>query len=440
MNGDYATCMQDGGRAAVEGRWQEAESLLREAARLEPKSADAHRSLAAVLHMSNQLDAAIDMWRTAIELEPSSSTSHFNLGLIYLGQQNFEKAKHSFSEALRLKPGLADAAFNLGRIAYHEDDRSKARTYFENAVRAQPSHGKAHASLIQMLTELGLEKEAISAGNQAIQALRGTWTDPPKGYVEILMHVANAYRRIEDLGSAAMWYREAVALDPDNYIAKHLLAAAEGVLTEEHTKEYTTRSFDIFAGSFEDHLLNVLGYQSPDILTEHLHNLKPDTHAFPSVLDLGCGTGLMGVSLAKHFEVKNIVGIDLSQNMLEQAESKSLYHQLIKGDIEPVMEGFEANFDLIVAADVFIYIGKVSGIFKQAFQRLNPQGVFAFTVEDSQSGDVALAPTGRYQHSRSYVRNLARDYGFKVVHEAEGMLRKDARNDIRGRYFYLQQE
>lgn len=440
MNQEFKEYMEKGGRAAVEGRLDEAVVAFRQARRIDGTSADACRNLAAVLHMSNQLDEASQMWRAVLEMEPGSGTSHYNLGLILMAKQNFDAAKENFAEALRVKPNMVDAAFNLGRITYQQGDRAAAQEFFEKTIAIQPDHGKAHAILIQVLTEQGFETEAIDAGLRGVRALQGGSVSKPQGYVELLMQIANAYRRLGQLENAAAWYRKAVDADSSNSIAKHLLASVEGNLTEEYAKDYTIKSFDTFARSFDEHLLKILNYQSPDTLASGLADIRPNADAFPTALDLGCGTGLMAASLKLHFNISRFVGVDLSGNMLDVAKDKNLYWKLIQGDLVSVMSSSTEAFHLIVSADVFIYVGDVSAVFVQVARLLKPSGVFAFSIEVSTENDVELAPTGRYRHGKSYVRRLAVENGMTLVRETEGLIRKDARDDIVGCYFYLEKK
>lgn len=68
-----------------------------------------------------------------------------------------------------------------------------------------------------------------------------------------------------------------------------------------------------------------------------------DDDAKINILDVGCGTGLCAESL-KAF-THSIVGIDLSENMLEKAEQRGVYNELIKGDIVDVISNLDGHFD-----------------------------------------------------------------------------------------------
>ena len=47
------------------------------------------------------------------------------------------------------------------------------------------------------------------------------------------------------------------------------------------------------------------------------------------LLDLGCGTGLLGQTLKKKFGFVSLVGLDVSEDMLEKAKEKGVYNKLI---------------------------------------------------------------------------------------------------------------
>ena len=74
------------------------------------------------------------------------------------------------------------------------------------------------------------------------------------------------------------------------------------------------------------------------------------------MLDLGCGTGLSGEAFRPL--VDWMEGVDLSPGMIEQARRKNLYDRLDAGDLTESLDAHlraDARFNLIVAADVFVY-------------------------------------------------------------------------------------
>lgn len=78
------------------------------------------------------------------------------------------------------------------------------------------------------------------------------------------------------------------------------------------------------------------------------------------VLDLGCGTGLVGKVLKERFGFANLVGLDVSEDMLEIAKKRDIYNKFIYAYVsnERVNDIKSAEFDAVVSAGVFT-IGQV---------------------------------------------------------------------------------
>jgi ubiquinone/menaquinone biosynthesis C-methylase UbiE len=63
-------------------------------------------------------------------------------------------------------------------------------------------------------------------------------------------------------------------------------------------------------------------------LTDTFTSVHGDSNKGLKILDLGCGTGIIGSLLAKH-GYTNIEGLDLSEKMMEKAEEKKVYNKFI---------------------------------------------------------------------------------------------------------------
>ena len=95
--------------------------------------------------------------------------------------------------------------------------------------------------------------------------------------------------------------------------------------------------------------------------------------------------------------------------------------------------------DLVLAADVFIYVGELEAVFEALSQRVHPQGWLAFTIEEADPGfQVQLHSTLRYSHALEYIENLARRHGWKLVKLHRAPLRLHKAQSLMGAYVYLQ--
>src|SRR5207249_7947420 len=149
------------------------------------------------------------------------------------------------------------------------------------------------------------------------------------------------------------------------------------------------------------------------------------------------GTGLCGPLIAPQAEI--IDGVDVSSAMLEEARKLGVYRELTHADLGEFLAATALRLDLIVAADVFIYVGDLASVFRSARRTLEPGGCLAFTIELTKAGqDIQLLPSLRYAHSEAYIRRLADEAGFTGARVVEAPLRHDQTTPVMGLYIYLE--
>ncbi|RWM21919.1 methyltransferase domain-containing protein [Mesorhizobium sp.] len=186
--------------------------------------------------------------------------------------------------------------------------------------------------------------------------------------------------------------------------------------------------FDHYADRFEEALVDKLGYRMPDFLDRAIRAARPGR--FRLALDLGCGTGLMGERLRPI--VERLEGCDISAGMLRKARAEGIYDRLSKADLQHFSHT-DAKADLVVAADVFIYVGALERIVGAVAESLIDAGVFAFSVETTAGGDdFALQPSRRYAHSEAYVRHVLAASGFAILSLDRAVIRQDRSKPVDG--------
>lgn len=223
----------------------------------------------------------------------------------------------------------------------------------------------------------------------------------------------------------AAWAR-CVAIDPADPLGagpKRDLLRPEP-LAESLPPAFVELLFDQYAPRFEQSLVRTLGYRGPQLIMDALRaaGFTRAGHA----LDLGCGTGLMGEYLRPVCD--RLDGNDLSARMLAEARRKGVYDRLEKADIARLDIGAE-RYDLIVAADVFTYVGALEDIIAWCAGSLADAGWLAFTLERGEDG-VTLRDSRRFAHAPDYVRDLLAAAGFAGVSVREGVMRRDRNSDI----------
>jgi predicted TPR repeat methyltransferase len=181
------------------------------------------------------------------------------------------------------------------------------------------------------------------------------------------------------------------------------------------TETYVRRLFDQHAPEF-DAALERLGYRGPALLCDAVRAVSDARLRFDRALDLGCGTGLGGAAFRPH--VDRLVGVDISPAMVEQARQKGLYDCLVVGDLGEFLRAEaarEARYQLVLAADVFVYCADLTAIAAAVAGVLPGGGLFAFTVETHDGTGVRLRETLRYAHATGHVRDALHRAGLNIL-------------------------
>lgn len=213
----------------------------------------------------------------------------------------------------------------------------------------------------------------------------------------------------------------------------HYIRARLGWRASRAPRRYIRALFNEYAEEFDDHLLTGLSYNAPNLLRGIVG--QRDQGTAPVVLDLGCGTGICGPLFAPF--ASELIGVDLSVEMLDHARRKGCYDQLIEADIIDFLKLYEDKFDICLAADVLVYFGDLRETFATLRRALVDGGLFAFTVEAADCDNWDLKKTGRYAHSKKYLERIAQWAGFEIVETNYEMLRMHEDAPVAGHVWLL---
>lgn len=385
----------------------------------------------------------------------------FHDGLAHFEAGRFAQAEGCFTAALALAPGRPSLLTNVGVTRVRLGKAAEAIPVLRQAVAAEPNNLEAWAHLAQAHERLADLAEALACCDQALaigpdrsslwlqrgQLLvrlnraeaaltafdRAIEADPERA--DAWSHKGTLLREAHRPADAAVCFQRALALGADPEVHRYFLASVAGSgAPATAPRQYVQFLFDDYASEFQDHLVGLLGYQGHTVLVGHLAQVAP--RRFRSALDLGCGTGLCGPLVQPR--VDRLDGVDLSGAMLDQARALGCYTELVQADAATYLAGCNRRDDLVLAADVFIYIGALEEVFRGVARILAPEGVFAFTVERWDGPDgVRLLPSLRYAHSEAHIRDLAQAHGLRVLDLLQAPLRQDQQRPVAGLYVYL---
>jgi predicted TPR repeat methyltransferase len=256
------------------------------------------------------------------------------------------------------------------------------------------------------------------------------------GFAAAWFALAEMREAAGDREAAVAAFTAAAVADPgDHHGARlHLARLGAGEIAPEMLSRHVQRTFDEYAGRFEDSLRR-LDYRGPQLLREAVTAARASEGAtrFSSMLDLGCGTGLAGAALRA--DVGRLAGVDLSAAMLEEARRKGIYDRLDQGELIAYLAteaAAQRRHDLVVAADVLVYLPDLAPVAVAVARVLAPGGLFAFTVETHGGEGALLRPTLRYAHGASHVRSAIADAGLELSYLGEVATRSETDMPVPG--------
>jgi len=408
------------------GRISESLVASQKSVQLGPLNAEAHNNLAVLLNELGRLKEAEVSYKKAIELKPDYAEAHSNLAIILKEQSRLKEAEACYRQAIKLKPDYAEAHYNMGNTLKELGRLEEAEACYKKAIKLKPDYVKAYNNLGVMLQEQGKLDEAEVSYKKAI-------TLKPD-YADFYANLGNTLRDQDKLLEAKLNYKKAIELKGDSKKFKHIFDALTGKTTNFAPREYVEVLFDNYAINFENSLVNKLEYKIPNKIVEMIVAKNPNIQ-LGSVLDLGCGTGLIGDEIKKY--CSNLEGVDLSKLMLEKASAKNIYDKLEHKDIVEYLSTEDLDFNYFISSDVFVYVGNLSEIFRLIKSRNKSKGKFVFSTEHTDRDGFFLEQTGRYSHSKKYIESLCNKFGYKLSHFEVVNLRKNKNKFIIGGLYFL---
>ena len=387
---------------------------------LDPGIAEIHNNRGIVLERLGYHADAVESYNRALALNPDLGNVHANRGNALRRLGRHDEAFAAYDQALALAPNLAEAWLGRGNalcdVNRPEDalaayDRTLASSHdlahawlgrgnalsklkrdgealaaYEKAIALKPDFAEAWLGYGNARRDLGCHDEALTAFDQALALLpslaaawlgRGNVFYDRKKFSEALTAydralaldptLANAWvgrghalRSLKRAPESIAAYRHALKLGGDSELIKFYLAGLGAEpLPETSPRHFVANLFDAYADDFDRDLIENLKYRTPLLVADAIKRYVSSSRL--DILDMGCGTGLMGEHI--HSIGRTLTGVDLSANMLEKARRRQIYDQLFCCDLTEFLQTQEKIFDLVVAADVFVYLGDLSPIF-----------------------------------------------------------------------------
>ena len=273
--------------------------------------------------------------------------------------------------------------------------------------------------------------------------------------VDLYNNMGIAEKKHGSYNKARDFFSKALEINPkDGHSLVQFASVDDGTNSDivsnvkELDPDYVTALFDGYSTKFEHELVDNLEYKGHLLLYDEfektVNQLGQSPLSMKKVVDLGCGTGLLGEVIANEMPWVEVLGVDLSQRMVDIARSREskrgrkVYASVTNEDAAKYLATLqERSVDCILSSDVFIYIGDMSKVLEEGFKCLGHKGLFGFTVESYEGGSdpesgVRLLPIGRFGHSKAYITEVAKSKGFEVVSWEDIVIRQQRGKDVDG--------
>ncbi|WP_207482446.1 methyltransferase domain-containing protein [Arenibaculum pallidiluteum] len=410
------------------------------------------------LFSAGDTEGAVAAYRDLLARRPSSPQAWQNLGVVAAALGDAGASARHIARALRIAPDYDLALRNLVEARRRGGDIEGALAAGCGWLARHPADANMHLLLggLHLDRRDGDRRDGRRAAQAILRAVRLAPTD-----AELLLKAADALGRLGMMDEAIRACRLAVAAEPGaeaRFLLARLLERAgeldealgilDGLMEElpgngvvAHTRDtlsgrpsrdrappdYVRRLFDASAADFDEHLVGRLRYRAHEVVAAvaEARLRGPGT-----VVDAGCGTGLLGERLAPLGH--RLVGVDISPGMLARARERGVYHELHEAELVSFLESLpEGSVDAVLAADVLCYFGDLRPVVAAASRALAPGGVMAFTLEEEPGEGWRLTPSGRYAHGIGHVREASRGLLALAGLGTEG-LRFEAGRPVRG--------
>jgi predicted TPR repeat methyltransferase len=136
--------------------------------------------------------------------------------------------------------------------------------------------------------------------------------------------------------------------------------------------------YDEWARAYDEDLAS-WSYQAPAAVAE---TVVARHRTAGSVLDVGCGTGLVGRALRARGFAGRILGLDISQASLAIARQCGAYASVAQADLQQRLPFGDDSVDALVCVGVMTYLPEVEALWREFARVARPGGLVVATQRE----------------------------------------------------------
>lgn len=407
----------------AKGELRQAAETLNKAQKKSPNDARVFMLAGLMAEKAGNVKGAFEALRKSVALAPTWGPGLLELALLLARQNQFQEAVETAEKVAKLEPKNLLVLAGVVDIAHRAGHAEMAVRHLRRGLELVPGDVQLRRLLAADLEGLGQHAEALDVWN-------GLIAQDPKDQQALLGRVKTLLAAGKPAQAAADT-TTLLELAPGDSVYAYYSALAHGVTPPHQPVELNRHLFDGLAEVYDQHTVRGLRYQLPKVVADKILARYPDKHL--NVLDLGCGTGLLGVCLGRIDGF--LIGVDVSTKMIEQAHRHRVYDRFHTVNLLDALRETPGDiYEVITALDVFIYTGELGETIPNAHRILLPAGDFYFSCEAApeEGTDLVLQSNGRYAHKRSHVQALCRQAGFESVEIEDLTLRYEGGEPVQG--------
>lgn len=368
-------------------------------------------------------EGALEAAKRAVRAAPQWGRGMVELAQVYMRQGKHQEALEMAHKAVSLAPQEVLVVAMAVDVAHSAQAIPQAFEWLKTASTLAPESidfkrliardlmlmdemAKALAAYTDLLEDHPLDKESLL------------------GRVQVAISMDN--RTLAQNDSAKL-----LTIEPANELYTFWHQLAKGKTPSTLPDALIKNLYDGFANVFDQHLVLNLKYKLPRDVAQLILARYPDRKL--NVLDLGCGTGLLGACLGRLNGA--LVGVDLSEPMVQQAARFNVYDKFhLVNLLDALAETPNALYQVITACDVFGYVGDLSTAIPDAHRILCAGGHLIFSCESTadEEADLVLRPGPRYAHKQSHIEALCRSAGFEDITLQTTVIRLERNEPVNG--------
>ncbi|MBP5534319.1 MAG: methyltransferase [Alphaproteobacteria bacterium] len=379
-----------------------------------------------------------------------------------------EEAQTAYRWAIMYNPNDIAARTNYASILYSFKDYVGALNAADAAILMNPEFPEPYLISGNVLSILGFPEQAMYAYHHAYEFMPSNYglgsyvaelyakNNEPEDAFKLLMQILknypeNAALQLQMAVTLAFFMQNGVMLkEVDEFVIRwqkefgyNEIVGEVAPILLRHEMNYTPLTSERLKQAF-DSISAIYDDVNQDTAITFINMLENSLYSICSgrddlrVLDVGCGTGMGAQPLREYTRFGELVGVDISSNLLEIAKSKNIYSKTILSDALADIASEMYPYDILIASETLSYFKDLKQAFEILNQKLTIGGMLFFSIKRNTltKDDVLLYPPFLYIFSENYVRNSLLKNGFEIQ-SIQPMQDGSDENVHDKRYFYI---